>query len=392
MLCNQEEEVICGQGNQYNNYYCFFNKVDIELQNTHTVPKFSVLLIYQIRTLRELWLREFRAFMGKLERFEERSQSDHLLMFHDIPDAEMIWSHRYTIWTYHGQGVQLKFFAINFAKEDRVSVAIFDGPVKVISRLIYEYTHSSNNFYSVYRYKGGFCVTYVLEHLASLHSEGQARMMYEKYKYDFEYYHINSMNDIKTLSINTHHKSENKVLYYRYISVRTEANSFIQLNLTKLRSLSGASNNCEYGGFALSEAQSYHYTVIGPYCTQSGTEPLVNNITTFQSSRHYLTLFVYSFTFELLIDLTFQQTECEGITNICNRFCVSDGQILHPPVNYRETHSVLESITCLVAVIIRERCVIVQKTPIYSKFKCHVQFFAYKGIFNVSYQTLNNIK
>ena len=287
----------------------------------------------------------------------------------------------YTVRTYYGYGLSGAVFSQQVHPSDGVVVNIFDGPF-----LLRSYTHHPSLFT---RFTAGILV-HILLKVPSRTINSTIIMAYRKKQHTYAYHKLTDVGETYNISVNTMKTHKRNVFYYKYIAVAVD-DGFIKLTVRNIRTLSGGSFSCEYGGFAISDLWIHHVNVIGPYCTQYGSEPLVNDVRTFYSAKNYLTFLVYSYTFQLDIDISFETTSCEGITNVCDLACWGQGFINKRPSNY---HIVLGSTQnkCRLTIIFRRRCIILQKTSTDNRFECWYNILAEGGFMNTTFQTQNTFR
>ena len=294
---------------------------------------------------------------------------------------EALWSVRYTIQTYYGYGIASGIYFKNTSITDGVIVSYYDGPM-----LVESFNTSVLNKHS---FKGGFLVRFLLQ-IPTRGMNGTSIKTYRKYRHTYTYFKLTSNGEAYNISVNTMHNTKRTPFYYKYIAVAVD-DGFIKLTVKNIRALSLGSYGCQYGGFAISNLWIHHLNVIGPYCTQHGTEPLVNDIRSFYSSKSYLTFLVYSYTFLLDIDISFQQTPCEGITNVCSLYCWAEGF----PNKQLKNHEIIDmdtSAMCQLIIVVIKQCVVVQRTEASEHYQCRFYIKAKGGQLNTTFQTQNNFR
>ena len=63
LLCHGDEEQLCGHGELYRNYFCFFNRLDMLLESRVYPTYSSVLITYQVlHGLTTLWLNQHLSY------------------------------------------------------------------------------------------------------------------------------------------------------------------------------------------------------------------------------------------------------------------------------------------------------------------------------------------
>ena len=149
LFCHGDEELLCGHGDIYRMYFCFYNHLELRLESRIHLPYVSLLLSYQvIHGVTQLWMKESQYYITI------RSEP---LSIIDVPVASMHWTHyimqsyRYTMKTSHGFqlfiGIKLRVTTYT----QSVLVSIYDGPILVKIASLYDL----NKF----RYLGGLTVT-----------------------------------------------------------------------------------------------------------------------------------------------------------------------------------------------------------------------------------------
>ena len=380
LMCKGTRIRICDFNNRLHNYFCFHNIFEIYPVHLITPAHASVLVLYQIMQDigQPFVLQELNRYIGYDTQLETMLISRRNFYYSSM--SEPIWSVRYTIQTYYGYGIACAITFRNTSVTDRVIVSYYDGPM-----LVGSFNTSALNKRS---FKGGFLVRFLLQ-FPKRGMNGTSIKTFRKYRHNYTYYKLTSVGETYNISVNTMHTSKRTPFYYKYIAVAVN-DGFIKLTVRNIRTLSGGSYLCEYDGFAISNLWIHHLYVIGPYCTQHGTEPLVNDIRTFYSSKSYLTFLVYSYTFLLDIDISFQQTPCEGITNVCNLYCWGKGFANKQPKNH-EIIDTVSQLMCQLIIIVIKQCVVVQRTEASEESQCRFYIKAKGGQMNTTctFQTQN---
>ena len=340
-----------------------FNKLNIELNNILSYPKMSILLSYEIVQKQAVIY-----YLNDYHRYMVREGTTYIPFDSTLFNIIGYQSYLYTVWVAHGLGININIEAFVIKYQTNAFVNIYDGPILVKSTTLYEL--ASNRF----RYQAGFRVTIGITMIDDL-TRVLAKLSYSHYHYKPQEIYIE--NSTRTISIDTAKRNHNQIFYYKYLTVTTMKSKFVQIAFTNLAKFSEASEGCEYGGFALSDVLEHHISVTGPFCSQHGTEPLVNAINTFHSTQNFITIFIYSYKFQMSVDIVFSETFCGGITNPCDRFCNPNLEL--PTQNYRVKFS-SRYLICSGDIYIENGCVVVQKTPaaqIYSY--CDFTVIAYEG-------------
>ena len=381
MRCQEEEEQICGHGDIYMTYFCLFNQLELRLESRVNSTYASLLVKYQVlHGLTRLLLEETHSqfdFTEKLNRIP--------LTFRSLDFSHLLQSYRYTIKTFYRYILEIGLFISEPLNDDIVFVNIFDGPILVNSSLLHE-MHG-------FRYVGGFTITCQVDIINSTFVIGdRMAIVFQMITQDITDVNLVNPGDTYNTSINT--MQRNKTLYYKYIRVKT-ASPFVKLTFTKIRTFAGQSYGCEYGGFVVSDFWNLHMQVLGPYCTQHGTEPLVNDVTTFYSRNPFLTLIIYSYTFQIDVDISFQSTPCEGVTNPCNLFCGNYSkyhQDKSTPVNYVLLSAHDTRFSCRIQLQIVKGCLKVQRISDNRNAVCITVIHVRLGVLQTILQMQNNFR
>ena len=377
LTCNIETRFVCGHRQRFSYFLCVFNKLTVKLINIIRFPKFSAFLSYEIvqRLPTTFQLLDYHTFLL-------HENTTNLPIFVSHLSHNIYLSYLFTIWAVHGLGINIKIADSTLNNQTNVIVNIYDGPVLVKSSTLKEL--ATNRF----RYQAGFRVTVGFTILDNVFGE-LVTLSYGAYHYKPQVISINKYEK-STISIDTAKRNHNQIFYYKYLTVTTTQSKFVQLTFKNLTKFSEVSEGCEDGGFVLSDNLKDHFLVAGPFCSQHGTEPLVNAINTFYSSGNFITVFVYSYNFQMTVDIVFNQTPCEGITNPCIRFC-KKWQQRYPLQNYRTTFS-KNAHTCGGNLFIERGCVVVQKTPT-ERVVCDLTVVASAGQIKTSnFRVINNIR
>ena len=352
LVCYKDIRTICGTRNRYSYYLCLSNKLSITLQNEHRFSNVSILLSYKIVLKLAV---PFQLFDDQTYLLSTKTWD--LPVLHKTY-IEAYISHLYSIWTAHGNGIATQLSALPMRNETNVFVKIYDGPV--LARSFSLYLLSTRDL----KYKAGFWVTIGFEVIDTI-IHPSVSVSYKLYSLKKQEIDLREYPETKWMtSIDTTKREHKQVLYYKYLTVRIKVPNFVQITFTNLTKFSDPSQGCEDGGFVLSDHEMYHHDAAGPFCTQHGTEPLVNSMRTYYSSFHYITIIIYSYTFQMEVMITFQQTPCQGITNPCYRLCDQYERSIqvHRYQNYYIDTS-YHWLSCNVAISMHKDCVVVQKIP-----------------------------
>ena len=390
MRCQKDEEQLCGHGDIYMTYFCLFNQLELRLESRVDLTYASLLVQYQVmHGLTYLWLNETQSYadVTKVLTIIPITFEAEIL-------ASQLQSHRYTIKTFYrfileiGIKVKLVEDVVNHYNTDGLtSVSIFDGPILVISSFLYEMDGFS--------YIGGFTITCQLDIMTSVaFIRGIIELIFQRRLQVILDVNLANIEDTYDISVDT--MKRNTTFYYKYLRVRTAYN-FVKLTFTNIRSFSGQSHSCEYGGFSVSDFWDGHFQVTGPYCTRHGTEPLVNDVNSFHSSNEFLTLIIYSYTFQMNVDISFQTTQCEGVTNICNVYCgryvnYYNNKRYNSDENFVVLYARRTRFSCKVQLQILKQCVMVQRTWDERNAVCIVAIYPRLGVMHTIVQMQSNFK
>ena len=377
MACKNDTRLVCGYKHRTSDYLCMFNKLIIELNNFISYPKISILLSYEIVQKQAVIY-----YLNDYHRYMVREGTTYIPFDSTLFNILGYQSYLYTVWVAHGLGININIEVVVINYQTNAFVNIYDGPILVKSTTLYEL--ASNRF----RYQAGFRVTIGITMIDGF-TRVLAKLSYSHYHYKPQVIHIE--NSTQTISIDTAKRNHNQIFYYKYLTVTTKKSKFVQMAFTNLAKFSEASEGCEDGGFALSDVLEHHISVTGPFCSQHGTEPLVNAINTFHSTQNFATIFIYSYKFQMKVDIVFSETFCGGITNPCDRFCNPNLEL--PTQNYWVKFTG-HYLFCSGDIYIEKGCKVVQKTPaaqIYSY--CDLTVIAYEGqIKTRNFHVINMIK
>ena len=378
LVCNNDEELLCGHGDIYMTYFCFYNKMIVDMYEFEANAYLSVLLVYQVieNIQQSLIVKKFTRYIGVDTPSMPLHKSTIIFNFMRFNGPMRIY--RYTIKTYYGYGLKGIVYFQQVHTSDSVVVDIYDGPF-----LLRSYTQREIRYYE---FTAGFLVR-ILYKVPSITINSTITMAYRKTQHNCTYHRLTDVGETYNIAVNTMETPKRTSFYYKYIAV-TVNDGFIKLTVRNIRTLSGGSYSCEYGGFAISDLWIHHLSVIGPYCTQYGSEPLVNDVRTFYSAKNYLTFFVYSYTFQLDIDISFEATTCEGITNVCDLYCWGIGILKKVTENYTVVKgSNLK--TCRLTIIIQRRCIILQRISAGAPSPCWFTILAEGGFMRSTLKTQN---
>ena len=267
--------------------------MEIMLINTLPLSKSLTLITYQIVTKlnRNLHLFDYHMYLRHSHTSTAAYDYTHFKKFNLV--------FLYTIWTTHGFGINIWLRAIDMKNPTNVSVSVYDRPFLIESFDFRDLTDDG------FWYQAGFRATISV----IINDDIKQKVSLFSFKtYEHKQHVIfleDNSSDIQKISLNTSERPHNPIFYYKYLTVRAKTSKYIQMTFTKLRKYTGESYHCAEGGFVLSDNNDTHLQVTGPFCTQHGTEPLVNDIKTFQSTHDVLTFFLYSYSFEMDVDIEF---------------------------------------------------------------------------------------
>ena len=369
LSCHEDEELLCGHGDIYMTYFCFYHQLQLKLESRVHPAYTSLILSYQVlHSLTNLWMEESFFFINSTRKLYVRP-----VPLRALSSTYLMQSHRFTIKTYYGSQLFVWLNIHSYTENEMTSISLFDGPILVNTSFLYEMER--------FKYFGGFAVTLGVDILNSV--------MPTEDRFDIKFYRLTanmtdvdiSNNHAYNISLNTWNRDT--ILYYKHLRVKNTDNDFVKISFTNIRTYSGSSYNCEYGGFVLSDIWDLHVSVYGPYCTQHGMEPLVNEVSTFHSKNTYLVLIVYSYTFQLDVDISFQSASCEGLTNICDVYCgpVSSVHMLHNKgTNYEVQGVKYDKNVCFVSLHITKGCLMIQELSTRMTDACIVNLFTRSGV------------
>ena len=386
LSCHEEEEVVCGHGDIYRTYFCFFNQLELRLESRVHPTYASLLLSYQVmHGLTKLWLRnDHSVIIANSTAYDE-------IIYVDFVQRGQPQSYIYRIKTFfYGYLLKVRVSVLDNVDNNNVMVSMFDGPILVNSSYLYEMDK--------FIYVGGFAITYRVDIIASVQREGLGfDIHFVRDKSRSTDVSLSNLNNTFNTSSNT--MDRDRIFYHKYFRVKTNTDdNFVKLSFTNIRELSGSSYNCEYGGYILSEVWPHHnhFIVNGPYCTQHGTEPLVNEVKTFHSTHPHLILIIYSYTFQTDVDISFESTPCQGITNICNLFCGQHAtyrfQDIGKPLNYVVMKARESESTCTVQLQVIKSCVNVQQLSSRGGKICLVNINVRTGMIHTILHLQNNFR
>ena len=343
-----------------------------------------MLLSYQVlHGHTELWLEESHSRINVNAR---KLVDTILVVFTPVNRTYLLQSYRYTIQTSYGYLLLMGIKKLHTVRnKDDIVVSVFDGPILVKSSYLYK-MHK-------FKYQGGFTITCRVDIINTVGLKGSGLdILFQRTKPKHTDVTLETLDDTFNTSINT--MKRDGIFYHKYLRVNNTGGHFMKVTFTDMRTFSGPSYNCEYGGFVISDYWQFHHRVYGPYCTQHGTEPLVNEVKTFHSKNTYLTLIIYSYTFQMDVDLTFQTTQCEGLTNICDAFCTDQGYYFRVqlPVNYQLLRFIKVKSTCRVQLRIVKGCLNVQSTSSEVGLICIVTLFVQDGMIRTALQMQQNFR
>ena len=350
------------------------------MKNDYKLSNLSIILSYQV--VQKLSV-QFYAYDDQILIIEPQTK---IVPFLGVPLYEDAYiSSLITLWTNHGQGIHIKLAVMPIKEKTDVFVKIFDGPILMGPFDLDRFPKRTLT------YSAGFRVTVGIESIDNVTREF-ATLAYQTFPFRQRQVDLDKHPDATwTFSIDTTKKDHNRRLYYKYLTVSTTKSKFLQMTFTNLSQFSYASHGCEDGGFVLSEESDDHAIVRGPFCSQQGTEPLVNAIKTFHSKNEYITIFIYSYTFRMKVDITFRHAECQGITNPCTHFCNLLRENINETQNYW-TEAGFYQRTCKSTIHLKRGCVVMQITP-RQNIRCKLMLLAHGGLIKINdFKVVNNIR
>ena len=365
-------------------YFCFFNQLELNLESRVHPTYSSLLFSYQVlHGLTELWLEESHS---RIDVSGTKLLDIISVPFRPVSQLYILQTYRYTIHTYYGFLLLVGIKKLDPVDNKDIFVSVFDGPILVNSSYLYE-MHK-------FMYEGGYTITCQVDIINDIRLQGNGLgIIFQRIKPKITDVNLANLDDTFNTSINTMRR--NGIFYHNYLRVNSTDDHFVKVTFKDIRTFFGPSYNCEFGGFVLSEFWQFHHKVYGPYCTQHGTEPLVNEMKTFYSKNNYITLIIYSYTFQIDVDISFQTTTCESLTNICDAFCTDyRNQYFHRKlsVNYKLImYSTVKS-TCTVQLRVIKGCLMVQRTSYEVGSLCSVFIYVQAGMIQTTLQIQHNFR
>ena len=379
LQCLTDKELLCSHGYFYMNYFCFYNHLELLLESRVHPTYTSLLLSYQV-------------IHGRSSLMMQESQG-HSFIFHKITFTPFITkqtysmqSYRFIMTTLYGFQLIVGYNIDDITFYENVSVSIFDGPFLVHSAFLHEKKE--------FAHYGGPIITCRIDidnHFRI--SENKLDIFFRRAEQNITNFTLTDLGETFNISVNS---NKRRALYfYKYIRVSSTIHPFVKATFTNIRTFSGSSYNCQYGGFVLSDFWRLHVRVHGPYCSQHGTEPLVNDVTTFHSKNDFLVLIIYSYAFQIDVDILFQPTRCEGLTNACNLFC-GEYATYHSwesnPLNYVIISKRHTKYFCSVVIQIKKGCVKVQGISTEGNRMCAVTIYPQTAILQTVFEMQNNFR
>ena len=295
-------------------------------------------------------------------------------------------SYRITIRVYYGFLVGVSISTRDVANNNHVSVSIFDGPILVNTFFL--------NDIDGFLHVGGYEITCGIVILdGDVPKVNGLDIEYEIYRQTLDHVKLSNVNDTFNITVNTRQRN-GTIFYYKYLKVEAES-SFVKMSFSKIRSLSGTSYNCEYGGLIFSDLWRLRTAVYGPYCSQYGISPLGNDVKTFHSGQNNLILLIYSYTFQIDVDILFQRSDCEGVTNMCTLLCGAQGKysrIFNPPVNYVFIARQVNKLFCKISIQLIKGCMKIQRLYSDSNAVCIIGIYVRAGAMLTAMQVKNDFR
>ena len=208
---------------------------------------------------------------------------------------------------------------------------ILDGPQKIFENelCMHGLTGTAEDPQLSHTYNGSFQVSVCYHMLEHFFPHGTKLLMKYRTKI-LPYKIVNMTSRSNNLSVSFVMSNENRSTYYE--RWRIIASDPIEIEFVQINKLKGFYSKCLYGGFILREGRvdisssgvdedlTETRSVYGPYCSQFGGEPLVNDIKQFQmkSSTSSITAYAYGGYFEIDITVRIRTTNCFGLTNVCS--------------------------------------------------------------------------
>ena len=349
-------------------YFCFFNRLALLPESRVHEPYASVLLSYQVlHGMIGLWMKNALLYKNVDDRDPLRIVTIRL--------DEKNWLYQFqtylvTMQTTYGSKLFVGIKVGDISTQQNVSLRIFDGPILVEA--------SSLDDMDRFSYAGGHIIVCGVDLVNNDGTESGS---------NFEIiFQVSNLKIIDIILPKLGDKFKTSVstmqrigpYYGKYLRVKAPEH-FVKLTFAKIHRFEGMSYNCEYGGFLLSDYHKNHFDITGPYCTQHGTEPLVNDVTTFHSMNFYFVFIIYSYTFQFDVDLVFESTQCEGATNICSTFYNRYHLSGLFPVNYIVIFAHKNKNARHIQLIVTKGCVVVQRTHSDNNAVCMIGIYVRLG-------------
>ena len=343
----------------------------------------SLLITYQLlHGLTKLWMDEY---------FSDKTYTRTTVFIIKAPFNSMsvkvpLQTYRMTIRVYYGFLVGISIFTYYVTNNKHVSVSIFDGPILVNTSFLGDIDG--------FLYIGGYEVTCLIVVLnGDVPEVNGLEMQYEIYRQTLDHVKLSNVDDTFNITVNTRQRN-GTIFYYKYLKVEAE-NSFVKMAFSKIRSLSGTSYNCEYGGLIFSDLWRLRTAVYGPYCSQYGISPLGNDVRTFYSGQNNIILLIYSYTFQIDVDILFERSECEGVTNMCTLLCGAQGKYRHmrnPPINYIHLGGQMTKLFCKINIQLMKGCMKIQRLYSDNNAVCIIGIYVRAGAMLTAMQVNNDFR
>ena len=343
----------------------------------------SLLITYQLlHGLTKLWMDEYFSDKTYTQTPVFRIQDPFNSMSVKLP----LQTYRITIRVYYGFLVGLSIITYYVTNNKHVSVSIFDGPILVNTSFL----DDIDGFLHIGAYEVT-CLIVVLN--GDVPEVNGLEMLYEIYRQALDHVKLSNVDDTFNITVNTRQRN-GTIFYYKYLKVEAE-NSFVKMTFSKIRSLSGTSYNCEYGGLIFSDLWRFRTAVYGPYCSQYGISPLGKDVETFHSGQNNLILLIYSYTFQIDVDILFERSDCEGVTNMCTLLCGAQGRYRHmknPPINYILIGAQMTKLYCKINIQLIKGCMKMQRLYSDSTAVCIIGIYVRAGAMLTAMKVKNDFR
>ena len=208
--------------------------------------------------------------------------------------------------TYIGKHISLAITLNQSCLDTMSAVKIFNGPDAVDEMNICEEFHGADAKINVI---GVFLMK--LTYFASAVNSSILNITYKSKDMDYGAVGINTAYPVYKFTVTFNDSS----LHYQQCKFTSEM--YGPLTFSRIRHFQGFTEQCNFGGFLLSEASnrtSNRRSMFAPYCTRLGAEPLLNNIKHWYlaDGGTFLTMYSFGKYFTIDVDVSIQLTKCPG--------------------------------------------------------------------------------